>query len=280
MVEMGNEMYDHTVPEIKTLFPTAAAYASFVESWVDAIRARFPNVEIAVCGSSDPEWLAQVLNSTVGRDTRNAVTVHVYSGLPEGPYATDTDKRAVLDRAVWAAQSTRDTLDAVGLAHARRVWFTEIGVYGATHAERTWLKALTMTRKVSKQRSACDSTCGVGFLARATFDAMTDMPNTMHTPNARTHAHTLAPCHTHALAHTCPPQLRWLPRRVLFARGKKGRSLCAAALDKSCPAVLPRMWRSKRGELYNTTGTNTAVCQRQPLEIRLDRLRAQRIVSR
>ena len=153
LVEMGNEMYDQTVPEIATRFPTPEAYSTFIEPWVGAVRELFPNAEIALCGSTDVSWLASVLNSTVGKDLRNAVTMHVYTGLPEGPYQSANDYRSVVDLAIVAVSDVRRLLGespdngGVQLPHNRKVWFTEVGVFGATLAQRTWLKALMMFRK-------------------------------------------------------------------------------------------------------------------------------------
>lgn len=153
LVEMGNEMYDKTVPEIAERFPTPEAYSTFIEAWVDGVRELFPDAEIALCGSTDVSWLASLLNSTVGKDSRNAVTMHVYTGLPEGPYQSAEDYRSVVDLAIAAVSDVRRTLGesaengGVQLPHNRRVWFTEVGVFGATFAQRTWLKALMMFRK-------------------------------------------------------------------------------------------------------------------------------------
>ncbi len=124
--------YDDSIPEIKTLFPTPAAYADFIEPWADAVRVQFPSAKLLLCGSwpGDASWTAGVLNSTVGRDERNDLTMHIYTALPDGPYDTQLARRLALDQAVNAAHSTRDSLvDApVQLPPSRGVWFTEIGV--------------------------------------------------------------------------------------------------------------------------------------------------------
>lgn len=75
-VELGNEMYDLTVPEIKALFPSATDYAKYIAPWFAAIQAAFPKAEIALCGSYDSAWLAELLATPVGKAAHH-VTVHV-----------------------------------------------------------------------------------------------------------------------------------------------------------------------------------------------------------
>ena len=169
-VELGNEMYDLTVPEIKTLFPTATEYAKYIAPWFSAIQAAFPQAQIALCGSYDSAWLAELLATPVGKAAHH-ITVHVrvdqssrgpcpccarlrmgckqvYTGLPNGPYLTPDEYRAVLDMAPAQAIGTRAAMTKAGLSTDTKIWFTEIGVFGSVLAERTWLKGLMMVRKL------------------------------------------------------------------------------------------------------------------------------------
>eukprot|EP00039_Didymoeca_costata_P009872 m.131596 g.131596 ORF g.131596 m.131596 type:complete len:530 (+) comp14629_c0_seq1:112-1701(+) len=148
-IELGNEIYDMTVPPIKARYPNASVYVQAMSTWITAIK-KVPglpsNIPIALCGGLDAAW-NQVLSASSVISQVNAITQHVYTSLPEGPYTVDTAK-SVFDQASVAALGTNDRLAQSNLPAHVEVWYTEIGFYGANYAQKTWLKALTMVRKL------------------------------------------------------------------------------------------------------------------------------------
>lgn len=89
-VELGNEFYLSDSNYVHA-FPTAAAYADLVASWAPAIRAAFPDVQIAAVASAltttprEAGWNATVLR-IAGNDI-NAVTLHDYPRTGTAPNA-------------------------------------------------------------------------------------------------------------------------------------------------------------------------------------------------
>ncbi|MBW8078261.1 MAG: hypothetical protein GJU76_09355 [Gallionella sp.] len=82
-VELGNEFY-LPISNYVQAFPTATSYANLVASWAPAIRAAFPNAQVAAVASvstatpREQSWNSTLL-SIAGNDI-NAVTFHDYQG--------------------------------------------------------------------------------------------------------------------------------------------------------------------------------------------------------
>lgn len=90
-IELGNEIYDHTVPEIlfvshapvyqptcaspclmissptfpRARFPNASVYAEAMGAWVQGVRSLLPQATIALCGGLDMEWNQALFSSPV-----------------------------------------------------------------------------------------------------------------------------------------------------------------------------------------------------------------------
>eukprot|EP00054_Salpingoeca_dolichothecata_P012955 m.72097 g.72097 ORF g.72097 m.72097 type:complete len:538 (-) comp20218_c0_seq3:32-1645(-) len=146
-VELGNEIYDHTVPQILARYPNATVYGHAMAAWVQEISAAFPHAQMALCGGVSTDWNLELLKTPVVSQV-HALTRHVYTHLPEGPYNTTAQYKAVADQAGLAFFDLEYYLQ-VSVPSRYNVWFTEIGFYGATYSQLTWLKALTMARKLS-----------------------------------------------------------------------------------------------------------------------------------
>ena len=200
-------MYDTSVPQIVQKFNASAAnYSLAMLPWAQALRQRFPEVcacpaaphrtpphpaaprrtqstvtapaappqaRLALCGGNTAPWMAEVMASETAKVV-HAVTSHVYTKLPEGPYHDLYDYLGVIDQAATANESIAlmhaasvpadkevrlrrgppgAGPDANGLAPPltsvpAQIWFTEVGAYGAMSAQNTWLKALFALRQV------------------------------------------------------------------------------------------------------------------------------------
>ncbi len=136
-VELGNELYDASMPIYTEKFPTGADYAIEANKWIPAIRREFPNVKIAVSGWDDSNpatarypgrvrrWNAGLLGIVHGED---AVVIHTYWNLPPGvvpgtPESVQPALRAGAQR--WQEVSTTDL---PRLPAGVEAWFTEWNV--------------------------------------------------------------------------------------------------------------------------------------------------------
>jgi hypothetical protein len=128
------------------VFPTAASYARTVAQWAPAIRAAFPDVQIAAVGSlpqdtaREQSWNPTLL-SVAGADI-NAVTLHDYFA----PIGKDPSPAQVLAAAQTSWRSTQQVMAAIPSRY--RIWFTEFnlsrqGLSGGEPARgTTWLHGL------------------------------------------------------------------------------------------------------------------------------------------
>ncbi len=124
-VELGNELYLSKSNYLHA-FPTATAYADLVASWAPAIRAAFPNVQIAAVASvstttlREQHWNSTLL-SVAGRDV-NAVTLHDYP-LTSAPGNASSSPATLLAGASIEWQPVERTINA--LPSHLSVWLTE-----------------------------------------------------------------------------------------------------------------------------------------------------------
>ena len=151
-VELGNEFYLATSTYLK-VFPTAASYASTVARWAPAIRAAFPDAEIAAVGSlpqntaREKSWNSTLL-SVAGADI-DAVTLHDYVT----PIGKHSDPAQVLATAQTSWRSTEQVM--AGIPSRYRIWFTEFnlsqrGLSAGTPARGiTWLHGLYVAEMLS-----------------------------------------------------------------------------------------------------------------------------------
>ena len=144
-VELGNEFYLDNSNYLK-VFPTAASYARSVAQWAPAIRAAFPDAQIAAVGSlpqdtaRERSWNSTLL-SIAGADI-NAVTLHDYVA----PIGKDPGPAQVLAAAQTSWRSTQQVMAAVPSRY--RIWFTEFNLSrrslsgGEPARGTTWLHGL------------------------------------------------------------------------------------------------------------------------------------------
>lgn len=150
-VELGNEFYLSTSTYLKG-FPTAASYARTVARWAPAIRAAFPDAQIAAVGSlpqrtaREKSW-NRTLVSIAGADI-NAVTLHDYASIGKDPLPAQ-----VLAAAQTSWRSTQQVMAAIPRRY--RIWFTEFnlplqGLSGGEPARgTTWLHGLYVAEMMS-----------------------------------------------------------------------------------------------------------------------------------
>ncbi|MBC8122792.1 MAG: hypothetical protein H7Y22_13245 [Gemmatimonadaceae bacterium] len=150
-VELGNEYYIG-FPDYKKIFPSSEDYGRESTRWIKAIRAEFPNVEIAAVGVSDKggrenprarDWNKGLFRTLKDAD---AVTLHVYtsSGLPQNKTAkmTPEDAPDILGRAFerWERMKVKDF---PSLPQGTQAWITEYSLFereGPVHG--TWVHGL------------------------------------------------------------------------------------------------------------------------------------------
>ncbi|MCI2976595.1 MAG: hypothetical protein MP439_11075 [Ferrimicrobium sp.] len=147
-IELGNEFY---LPDSNYLraFPTPRSYADLVASWAPAIRAAFPNAQIAAVASAERttprerQWNS-ILLSIAARDI-NAVTLHDYPSIQ----ATKTRLPAPATLLAGASIDWQPVADIINSLPSRlSVWITEynLGInalsLGSPAFGTTWEHAL------------------------------------------------------------------------------------------------------------------------------------------
>ena len=151
-IELGNEFYLANDSYLK-VFPTATSYARTVAQWAPAIRAAFPEVQIAAVGSlpqdtaREKSWNSTLL-SVAGADI-NAVTLHDYFA----PMGKDPVPTQILASAQTSWRSTQQVMAAIPSWY--RIWLTEFnlslrGLSGGEPARgTTWLHGLYVAELMS-----------------------------------------------------------------------------------------------------------------------------------
>ncbi|KJF15660.1 hypothetical protein [Acidithrix ferrooxidans] len=149
-VELGNEFYLSNSNYLNA-FPTATSYADLVASWAPAIRAEFPNVQIAAVASiavatpREQSWNSTLLR-IAGNDI-NAVTLHDYPGVSTSentPHSPET----LLAGASIEWQPVRTIINS--FPPRLSVWLTEYNLgpgarsKGSPALGTTWEHALYM----------------------------------------------------------------------------------------------------------------------------------------
>lgn len=126
-IELGNEMYDMTVPAIQKRYPNITVYATAAVEWIAAIRQNVSGtLALVVCGGLDATWNQQILQAT--GHLAQGLTQHVYTQLPEGPYDADPIRLGgVSDQTVVAFLTVQSRIAASALPATMQLWFTEIG---------------------------------------------------------------------------------------------------------------------------------------------------------
>jgi hypothetical protein len=143
LVELGNEFYLSQPDDVVTKFPTGRDYGIMATSWINAIRAVFPEVKIAAVGgapvsnsasnSRKASWNQGLLQSLHGAD---ALTLHPYVPIQAG--ADTVDVTSLEDTISRRWQQFENEIQS--LPPNMKVWFTEYNfVDPAKKVFRTWI---------------------------------------------------------------------------------------------------------------------------------------------
>lgn len=153
-VELGNEMYDSSRPDVLAKYPQPKDYADTMLPWITAIKAEWPQAQVALIGERwndygkpvprEDTWNEQVLHSAAGAKA-DAATLHIYCGWDANANAsTDANIASHLAVAATRAFGNGDNFHKT-IPSRMRIWVTEMGVYPAGSLDGTWLHALFYT---------------------------------------------------------------------------------------------------------------------------------------
>lgn len=140
-VELGNEMYDATRPDVLAAYPSPSDYADKMANWTAAIKAAYPLAKVALDGLANTwdartlAWNGQVLQNPVSSGA-DAATVHLYPGLP--PVETFPALLAL----AFSTMDGYDSYIATTIPDRMEVWVTEWGTWGNENITNTWLQGL------------------------------------------------------------------------------------------------------------------------------------------
>ena len=147
LLEMSNEMYDATRADVLAVYPMPRDYAKKMSVWSAAIREAHPAAKIAWVGLANEwdnrtrSWNAEVFPLSAAAD---AATIHLYPGLPDlnlsAPSAYPQLLGGLFPLLEGFASYTTATIPA-----RLELWVTEMGTWGNTQSEGTWLQALWHT---------------------------------------------------------------------------------------------------------------------------------------
>ena len=96
-VELGNEMYDSTRPDVVAAYPNGQAYAAKMARWAAAITAAHPGATVATLamtwrdglGPREAQWNAQAFGNGTALAHVGAATLHPYFGVSWGGGGSD-----------------------------------------------------------------------------------------------------------------------------------------------------------------------------------------------
>jgi hypothetical protein len=139
LVELGNEFYLAKPDDYVAKFPTGADYGKMATSWIRAIRAEFPGVQIAAVGgvpadpSGDPRkanWTNDLLQHLQGAD---ALTWHPYVSLQQGTISPDSSSSVGEQlHALTSSRWQQFENGAQSLPADMKLWITEYNFVDAS----------------------------------------------------------------------------------------------------------------------------------------------------
>ena len=144
-IELGNEMYDATRPDVVAAYPEPSDYAEKMSGWTAAIKSAFPGAKVALDGLANTwdtrteAWNGQVLQNAVSSEA-DAATVHLYPGLPATLPTPET--YAALLAVVFSSVDGCRSYIASSIPARMEVWVTEWGTWGNANITNTWLQGL------------------------------------------------------------------------------------------------------------------------------------------
>ena len=143
-IELGNEMYDASRPDVVAAYPRPEDYALKMAAWTAAIKDAYPAAQVAWVGLANDwdnrtrAWNGGVFLSAALAD---AATIHLYPGLPPVDISKPANYAEFLSSLFPLldeyARYTDDSIPA-----RLRLWVTEWGTWGLDAAQRTWLQSL------------------------------------------------------------------------------------------------------------------------------------------
>ena len=148
-IELGNEMYDSTRPDVMAKYPFPRDYAQEMASWTSAVKSAFPDSLVALVGwrggpgdNRTATWNQQVLQNNVS-SLADAATIHVYPGLPSNKtsHITPTAFPGILAVAFSEFTTTAQYVNET-IPPQFRLWVTEWGTWGNVAILNTWLQGL------------------------------------------------------------------------------------------------------------------------------------------
>ena len=147
-VELGNEMYDNTRPDVLAKYPKPIDYALAMVNWTKQIKQIFPEAKIALIGvrwdtqdASQREltWNKQVLQNPISYQA-DAATLHIYCNLYGGIKSVD-DYGLFLNGAFTYVENNRQNANNT-IPNKFRLWVTELGTFSIGNMQNTWLYGL------------------------------------------------------------------------------------------------------------------------------------------
>lgn len=148
-VELGNEMYDSTRPDVVREYPNGTVYATKMGHWTRNIKSVFPNASVALIAvrADDPgaaprelKWNREVLWNPESA-LADACTIHIYCSTGKDPPTSQAAAQVLLAEAFRYVD--RNAFNVYSTIPGRlRVWVTELGTYPSSSLDRTWLQAL------------------------------------------------------------------------------------------------------------------------------------------
>lgn len=145
-VELGNEMYDATRPDVLSTYPAPRDYAVRMASWTKAVKAAFPQASVALVGlanewdSRTHVWNHQVLQDPISAQA-DAATIHLYAGIPDTP-ATPENLHNLLALAFSDFAGYKSYTEQTIPSHFR-LWVTEWGIFSSNKLlQNTWFQGL------------------------------------------------------------------------------------------------------------------------------------------
>ena len=144
-IELGNEMYDATRPDVLEMYPEPSDYAVRMADWTSKIKAVFPDSSVALVGLANDwdnrtrAWNKQVLQNPVSQQA-DAATIHLYPGLPTANITVSMFPQ-VLSLA-FSTFAGYESYTNSTIPSRFRLWVTEWGTWGNTFVLNTWLQGL------------------------------------------------------------------------------------------------------------------------------------------
>eukprot|EP00048_Salpingoeca_helianthica_P016139 m.230630 g.230630 ORF g.230630 m.230630 type:complete len:509 (-) comp18106_c0_seq1:37-1563(-) len=251
-IELGNEMYDATRPDVLAKYPAPRDYAVQMEAWTKEIKSIFPDSLVALVGLANDwdnrtrEWNKQVLQNPISSQA-DAATIHLYAGIPASPPATPATLSSLLALAFEDFNGYRD-YTAASIPEHFRLWVTEWGIFSDNKLlENTWFQGLwhvaltarlPLISRIDIILPYC-AVCGDPFMPSFTSPGGSVVPpNATHTAWSRTPSgHAYALLFNASTASTHFAALSFSPNPVLDPKVPTSMTLVGSAAVTPAGAV-------------------------------------------